>query len=121
MSDPNEPRYKPFGDRPLEEWDREQLEEMASKQRRDPPKIRKVIDALDSAGTSFVSDLPNDVRDELKRELGLGPFASFGSVARGTRGSKSGNSQSDAKPDDRTPVEDTSGESSDASGDSEKN
>ena len=26
MSDPNEPRYKPFDDRPLEEWDRAQTE-----------------------------------------------------------------------------------------------
>ena len=62
---PWEPRYKPFGNRPFEELDRRQLEELAAKQRRGPPKIRKVIDALDAAGTDFVSDLRKDVRDEL--------------------------------------------------------
>ena len=110
MNNPEEPRYKPFGNQPFEELDRRQLEELAAKQRRDPPKIRKVIDALDAAGTDFVSDLPKNVRDELKGEFGLGPFASFGSIARATRKAPH---PSDAEPENE-PVGDESEEPPDS-------
>ena len=88
MSQTDQPRWENFIGRPLNAWSRAELEEQAALQRKDPPKIRKVIDALDAAGVDDVAMLSEDDLARLRQELGLTKFASVDSILRSTTGRK---------------------------------
>ena len=79
------PEIPDFAGRPLNEWTRNELEELAARQRRDPPKVRELIEWMTDNDVESMRDLDNDGVIAAARELKMTVYASPLDIADGLK------------------------------------
>jgi hypothetical protein len=70
------PEIPDFAGRPLSEWTRDELEDLAARQRHDPPKVRELLDWMTANNVESMRDLEDEEVIAAARELRMTVFAS---------------------------------------------
>jgi hypothetical protein len=70
------PEIPDFAGRPLNEWTRKELEELAARQRHDPPKVRELIEWMKDNDVEAMQELGDDEVIAAARELKMTVYAS---------------------------------------------
>lgn len=92
------PQIPEFAGRPLNQWNRAELEELAARQRQDPPKVRALIDWMTDNGVDSMQDLSRAEVIAAAKQLNMtvyGSLLDLGGQAKRTDDDPGGSAQAE--------------------------